>query len=642
MKKIELLSKKILFAGFLTLYSWCAGLAQGIPAPLKPVDQQRINEIAQLLQDKPAGLGDPCSNREVWDKLLKSGKYDKFLEEMGSYSFPAFSEAEYFSLSDGSAASSGRGLQMMRNRATGLAQVTWAECLENEGRFTKMVEDGLRDIIHQRSWVSPRIDRDFRNYNGQARTIELTSSLYAHTIAQTLYLMGNKLSSELRKEAAEAVFTRVLNPLLSKIMLQTRDNEIDNGFLTTTNNWNHVCLAGVVGAALTIIGDKHERALFVWAGEYYSKNGLSGFTDDGYCSEGIGYFNYGFGHYILLRESIWQATQGKLDLFNDPKVGKIAEYAPKLEIRNGIYPAISDSRIGAKPDESIMYYLSRNLRLGLKKYDSIDFKGNTSDNRTQIMLVFPGSASLTSPVMTKKEEDWSLRSFFEQAGVLVVRPRHASSCRLGVAFKGGNNAEHHNHNDVGSYTIVLGDEVLAGDPGSIPYTNNIFDPEYRYSYKTIGSYGHPVPLIAGMQQRPGKDARAVVMDKSFSNDGDSLTLDIRSAYDVPGLIRLERTMTYSRGGEGEVSFDDNFSFEKPENFETAIITRAQWTKLSDNTLLLEGKKEKLQVTLSSPGNQLSISQEEIAEGGSPYVRIRVYLDKPVRAGKIVITYKPLS
>ena len=244
--------------------------------------------------------------------------------------------------------------------------------------------------------------------------------------------------------------------------------------------------------------------------------------------------------------------------------------------------------------------------------------------------------------MTKKEEDWSLRSFFEQAGVLVVRPRHASSCRLGVAFKGGNNAEHHNHNDVGSYTIVLGDEVLAGDPGSIPYTNNIFDPEYRYSYKTIGSYGHPVPLIAGMQQRPGKDARAVVLDKSFSNDRDELTLDIRSAYDVPALNGLERTTVYSRKGKGEVSFEDRFSFREPAFFETAIITRAQWTKLSDNTLLLEGKKEKLQVTLSSPGNQLSISQEEIAEGGSPYVRIRVYLDKPVRAGKIVITYKPLS
>jgi hypothetical protein len=120
-----------------------------------------------------------------------------------------------------------------------------------------------------------------------------------------------------------------------------------------------------------------------------------------------------------------------------------------------------------------------------------------------------------------------------------------------------------------------------------------------------------------------------------------LTLDIRSAYDVPGLTGLERTMTYSRQGKGEISFEDRFSFLQPEPFETAIITRAKWTKLSDNTLLLEGKKEKLQVTLSSPGNKLSIRQEEIAEGGRPYVRIGIYLDEPVKAGKIIISYKPV-
>ena len=43
-------------------------------------------------------------------------------------------------------------------------------------------------------------------------------------------------------------------------------------------------------------------------------NFLKGFTPDGYCGEGTGYWNYGFGHYVLLSEEIRLATGGQIDL----------------------------------------------------------------------------------------------------------------------------------------------------------------------------------------------------------------------------------------------------------------------------------------------------------------------------------------
>ncbi|MGV8091766.1 MAG: hypothetical protein AB2L24_07875 [Mangrovibacterium sp.] len=629
--------KKVVILSLLTLFTVTVLKAQS-GFPLVPIDEQRVKEIEKMLADQPAGFGEPCHKREVWDKLLHSGAYDRFLEQMQSFVFPAFSEDDYFSLSKGTSSSSGPGLTMMRNRAKGLAQLTWAECLENKGRYVAAIGNGLRDILNQKSWVSPRNDFGFKNYNGVEYSVELTSALYAQTIAQTLYLMGNRLDPQLRKEAIAALYKRVFNPVLNKI--STRNNEQENRFLVMTNNYNHVCLAGVVGAALAVIGDKHERAVFACIGEYYAQNGLMGFGEDGYCTEGMGYFNYGFGHFVQLRECFWQATRGKLDLFRNPKVQKIAWYPAKLEITDGVFPAISDSKEGASPDPLVMFYLNRNFRMGIDQYEQVRLDGKTDDNRMCVMMAFPNSATAIPAGSGNPADAEKLRSLFEQSAVLVVRPSPGSSCRLRAAFKGGNNAEHHNHNDVGSYTIVLGDEILAGDPGSIPYTADIFTAQHRYTYKTIGSYGHPVPLVAGVQQRPGKEARAVILDKSFSGDKDVLTLDIRSAYDVPALTGLERTMTYSRKGKGEITFEDRFSFREPALFETAIITRAQWTKLSDNTLLLEGKKEKLQVTLSSPGNKLSIRQEEIAEGGRPYVRIRIYLEKPVKAGKIIIAYKP--
>src|SRR5690606_24999422 len=116
---------------------------------------QRVQQIEQMLSDNPSGYGEPYHKREVWDNLLNSGRFNNFLLNMQTYVFPPFSDADYFSLSDGSASSSGRGLTMMRKRAEGLSRATWAECLENQGNYTQMVEDGLLSIINQKSWVSP-------------------------------------------------------------------------------------------------------------------------------------------------------------------------------------------------------------------------------------------------------------------------------------------------------------------------------------------------------------------------------------------------------------------------------------------------------------------------------------------------------
>lgn len=627
--------KMVLLVLFLTGNAPLA-IGQKAPYPLKALDARRIAEIKNMLSEKPEGFGDPITKRETWDKLLKSGKYERFLRGMKNYVFPPFSKKDYFSLSNGTETSSGVGLSMMRKRAEGLSKVTWAECLENKGRYTAQVEAGLLDIINQKSWVSPRSDHGFKNYNGVAYSVELTSSLYAHTIAQTLYMMGDKISPRLRKQAIDALYLRIFNPILEKISTQNKENN----FLTETNNWNHVCLAGLVGAALAIIDNKDERATFVAIGEYYSKNGLSGFGEDGYCGEGIIYYNYGFGHYAMLRESIWQATAGKVDLFSDPKVQKIARYVPNLEIINNVYPAFSDCREGATPDTELMSYLSRSFKLGLVRYDTLSVSGKTSDNRRTLMMAFPNSSSSLSPGKTDQKEASSLRSFFDHTGVLVCRPAAGSSSNMGVVLKGGNNDESHNHNDIGSYTVVQGNQTMAGDPGVIPYAANIFNPKYRYTYKTISSFGHPVPLVADSTQRPGADARSKTIHSNFTPEKDEVTLDISSAYYVPGLKKLERRMVYDRRNKGTVTFTDLFEYTQPGNFETAISTRAVWKQVSDNTLLLTRGNEKMLVTFSSPGNQLLLKSENISEGGTPYTRIGITVSKPVTTGEIIITYKP--
>ena len=122
-----------------------------------------------------------------------------------------------------------------------------------------------------------------------------------------------------------------------------------NWWMRTTNNWNAVCLAGVTGAALAMVESPAERAFFVVAAEQYSQSFLRGFTADGYCSEGVGYWNYGFGHYVLLAEAISQATRGGVDLLGGDDILAPATYGPRIEIINGLYPAFADCGVTTKP-----------------------------------------------------------------------------------------------------------------------------------------------------------------------------------------------------------------------------------------------------------------------------------------------------
>lgn len=621
----------VFFCGYTAM-----GYGQNRVAPLRPIDAERVQQLTQFLADTPAGFGQPCNDRVKWDSLRKSGKYDVFLKQMEDFHFPEFSEDDYFSLSNGTATSSARGLEMMRGRAQALAKVSWAECLENEGNYIRVIEDGVRDLLKQPSWVSPRNDFDFKNFKGIEYSVELTSALYAHTLAQTLYMLGDKLSPALCEETVSAIRERVLNPVLRKIANQDKNRE--NAFLLATNNYNHVCLSGVVGAALTVLSDKHERAVFAYIGEYYAKNGISGFGDDGYCTEGVGYYNYGFGHFALLRESLWQATRGRLDLFADPKVVRIAQYGQDLEIVNGIYPAIADSRTDAKPDSLLMYYLSRNLALGIAAYDTLSPLGRTNNNLMDVMVAFPNSASLAE--QSDKKIETPIRSYFEQSAVLVMRPLAGSACRLGVAFKGGNNQESHNHNDVGSYTIVLGGEMLMGDMGSIPYTADIFTPAKRYTYKTLSSYGHPVPFIQEVPQHAGPDAVARVLSADFSQSEDKLTVDLTAAYQVPGIKSLHRELVYNRVGKGSLSVSDQALFDTPKRFETALTTRAEWRKDQEG-LVLVGKAGVLKVRIQA-SSTYDLVVEEIDEGGKPFTRIGIHLLQDQQSPEITVQFEPTN
>ncbi len=160
-------------------------------------------------------------------------------------------------------------------------------------------------------------------------------------------------------------------------------------WLAAQHNWNSVCLAGVTGAALALLDSREERAFYILAAEKYSMNFLKGFTPDGYCGEGTGYWNYGFGHYVYLAEEIRLATGGRIDLLARKEALAPASFGARFEVLDGVYPPFADSSPGARPSARIMDFLNERLGFGLPSAGSERVRLGGGSLAEGLMYLFP-------------------------------------------------------------------------------------------------------------------------------------------------------------------------------------------------------------------------------------------------------------
>ncbi len=613
-----------------------AASAHDADAAATPLDADRVDQIASMLPETPAGLGRPITDREAWTALAQIDAFADLVpraEALLDRPLPEQPDELYLDFSR--TGNRTRWQNVSRERRGRLAPLVLAECMEDRGRFIPAIEELVAALCAERTWVMPAHDRSLANFNGEQIDIDLASSALGWHLATAYRLLGDRLSDGPRGLIADNVRERILEPYRA---MYTGERDL-NWWMVKTNNWNAVCLAGVTGAGLAQLQDRRLRAELIAAAEMYSRNFLNGFTADGYCSEGLGYWNYGFGNYVLLAETVRQATGGGVDLMDRPGVAAPATFGARIQIIGGVAPAFADCSIAARPDQSTMYYLNRRYRMGLSEYDEVDLRPTTGSLSEALIFAFPNSAS-EGAVLEGAGVGEELRTWFDEAGVLISRPAPGSECRLGVALKGGHNAEHHNHNDVGSYVAVVEDRAVLLDPGSEVYTGRTFSGR-RYESKLLNSWGHPVPVIAGQLQRTGADARAEVRATDFTDERDAMTLDLSAAYDVPELERLERAFVYDRTGNGRLTVTDTVELAEPREFETALITDGDWQRRDDGALVIWDVDRAVEVTIDTAGAAWELVVDEIHEDAAAQpTRLAVRLAEPVTSATVTVTVTP--
>ncbi len=613
----------------------CLALLPMVAACAAP-DPSRVQQVAAMLEARPTGVGVPADDRGAWAELAAMPGFAgvvKRAEDAMNTPLPEQPDELYLQFSK--TGDRNNWQRVAGQRRGRIDDLTLGECLEDQGRFLPALRETIVALCAEPTWVMPAHDGKLTNFKGEAIDIDLASSAVGWNLATVDWLLGDRLGAETRQLIREHVMRRVIEPYRA----MASDQQPRNWWMTTTNNWNAVCLAGVTGAALAVLPDRDDRAFFVVAAEDYSKNFLKGFTPDGYCSEGIGYWNYGYGHYLLLAETIAQATSGGVELQLRPEALAPATFGSRTEIDHNVFPAFADCGLGSRPSARYMAFLERKLGLAAHPALRQEIAGPSGSLFEVCLLSFPNTAT-AAPDPTHEAEGIGLRSWFNDAGILLCRPADTAATRMAVGLKGGHNGEHHNHNDVGSYVVVVGKVAVLLDPGSETYTARTFSSR-RYESKLLNSYGHPVPVVAGKLQKPGAAAKGEVLASEFSDQRDLYRISLASCYEVPELTKLDREWVYDRAGEGSLTVTDTVAYSSPQAFETALITLGGWRETGPQQLLAWDYDEAVEVTIDTGGLPYELATEQIVENAQakPY-RLGIKLSQPVTTATVKVSIKP--
>jgi hypothetical protein len=131
-----------------------------------------------------------------------------------------------------------------RDRRTMLYRLTLAEWLEQSGEFVEAAENLIWARLEETNWPWPAHARTLDLPDRP--TVDLAAAMSGLDLAEADYLLGDKLSPELRARIRSETNRRTIAPFLERN---------DHWWLHTTpakqvNNWTAVCVGpGVVGAA---------------------------------------------------------------------------------------------------------------------------------------------------------------------------------------------------------------------------------------------------------------------------------------------------------------------------------------------------------------------------------------------------------
>ena len=404
-----------------------------------------------------------------------------------------------------------------------------------EEKYLLRLMDEIYVICDEYTWCLPAHQKVLEvNDNSK---IDLFASETGFALAEICEILGDRLDTLIKNRVDAELERRIFTSFLS--------TDSYSWWERGTINWTAVCICSVAGAFMLRRPEKARELIPRFQKAMVSY--LSGFEDDGICTEGCGYWHYGFGFFTVYADMLKTFTDGELDWFADEKVKTISAFIQKMFLSENACVSFSDGGNTLRYHLGLCHYLKSIYPDTISVY-APEFSYNY-DSCGRFCLQLRSALWLDENIYYSPASREKSTEYYAENSQWFIKRTSA----YGFAAKGGHNNEPHNHNDIGSFIFAKNGKQLLADLGSGLYTRQYFDKNTRYSILECSSRSHSLPIIDGNIQVFGQKKAA--KDVKFENG--IFSLDLAPAYECDGLTSIRRTFSFT---EDSVTLSDEFVY----------------------------------------------------------------------------------
>ena len=505
------------------------------------------------------------SDRKSWDALLGDNKTEiiKLGEKMLDYQWRVVKATDYLEFQRSGSRNIMQEPFDSNNRA--LSCLVLAELAEGNGRFMDQIANGVWQACELTSWaLSAHLSKMQKEKTSlpsdKEHIIDLSAGEMGSLLSWTYYFLKDEIdkvqpliSERLRKNVQE----RIMDPYMNC------DNFWWQAFnatpTTSVNNWNPWCNFNVLTCFLLL----EENPDVLAAAVHRTMISVDKFINynhmDGGCEEGPSYWGHAAGKMYEYLQLLNTATAAKVSIFDEPIIKNMGEYIALSYIGNGWVANFADASAKGGGESGLIYRYGKAVgsmemqQFGAYLFERDGKKYPHSYGYSFVRIIkdlkFNEELTKVKPAVSRVASVWYPETEF-------CYMRNLSG--FFMATKGGYNAESHNHNDMGSFSLYLDETPMFIDAGVGTYTRQTFSDE-RYSIWTMQSNYHNLPMINGVAQVNGAKYRS--RNVKFDSAKSLFSLDLAGAYPVEADVEKWQR-SYKLQSEGGLVLRDEFKLNK--------------------------------------------------------------------------------
>lgn len=466
-----------------------------------------------------------------------------------------------------------------------MAAFAFAEYATHSGKYMQKLIDVVWDTLSLPTWGLPahtsgntasrpegmKILQLPCDYKEEASFLDLFAASMGAELAVVWFL----LKDEFEKEVPFVINDRILyeiNRRLFEPYLNYTDYYWWAGKRTPyVNNWCPWIISNILCAAALTCPDMEKRERITDT----ALKSLSVYMDtikpEGGCDEGPGYwFAAGLSTFMSLLV-VYDMTGGKLNFFGEPQLKNMAEYIMKMHISGDRFANFADCRLILKKNYAAVFAFGKYTGSEAVCHwtQTMNWESCLADVEHGYRTLVELCTAPQKPQTPYVPEEVTAQT---DLGIAFLRNAH-----FYAAFKGGHNAESHNHNDVGTNIVFKDGAPIFIDIGNDQYTKLTFS-DKRYTLPSNRSIYHNTLSTDDTEQLPGVQYHAENFTVDAAAKAASMTLEKAYAPES-GIVSYRKTTALTASG---VTITNEFTLDKERTAKLNLILCAKPEPISEN------------------------------------------------------------